>query len=228
MSGWGSTGWSRDGPADGQADTGADPGVASRAPGPGKVGSHPVSGEGRPGMPDTWPASTSWLPHDLEGRLHEMERMLAEAKVVPLSASVMLNRAELEGVLERLREALPESLRQARWVLRERDELLEAAEREATRLVADAEEERDRLIARTEVVQAANREADRVMEEAREYARQIRLEAEDYVDAKLANFEVVLHKTLAAVTRGREKLRGRLGTEDLAGEPGEDEGADSG
>jgi hypothetical protein len=36
------------------------------------------------------------------------------------------------------------------------------------------------------------------------------MEAEDYVDAKLANFEIVLQKTLAAVARGRESLRGRL------------------
>jgi hypothetical protein len=46
---------------------------------------------------------------------------------------------------------------------------------------------------------------------ARTQAEAMRLQTEDYVDAKLANFEVVLHKTLSAVERGREKLRGRLG-----------------
>ena len=37
----------------------------------------------------------------------------------------------------------------------------------------------------------------------------MRAEVDDYVDTKLANFEVVLDKTLAAVNRGRDKLRGR-------------------
>jgi hypothetical protein len=64
-------------------------------------------------------------------------------------------------------------------------------------------------------MQTATREADRVIEEANENARKMRLEVEDYVDAKLANFEVVLHKTLGAVERGRDKLRGRHELEEL-------------
>lgn len=83
-------------------------------------------------------------------------------------------------------------------------------------MMQDAEAERARLVSRTEVVQSANREADRILDEATEQAHQIRLEVEDYVDAKLANFEVVLQKTLAAVERGREKLRGRLAADELA------------
>ena len=153
---------------------------------------------------------------DIEAKLHQLDRMVAEAKPVPLSASVMLNKAELEGLLGELRAAMPEELRQARWVMKERDEILDKANRESERILEDANEERARLIAKTEVVHAAGREADRIVEEAQEQARQIRLEAEDYVDAKLANFEVVLHKTLSAVERGREKLRGRLDTDELA------------
>ena len=43
----------------------------------------------------------------------------------------------------------------------------------------------------------------------------IRQEVDDYVDQKLANFEVVLNKTLSAVHRGREKLRGRQELDEL-------------
>jgi hypothetical protein len=46
--------------------------------------------------------------------------------------------------------------------------------------------------------------------------RQMRMEVDDYVDTKLANFEIVLNKTLAAVLRGREKLHGRHDMEELA------------
>lgn len=157
-------------------------------------------------------------PLDLEAKLHQLERMVAEAKAVPLSASVMLNRAEVDGLLSEIRASVPDELRQARFVVMERDELLQEARRDADAIVAEAREERARLVAGKAVVQAAQREADRIVEDAREHARQIRLEAEDYVDAKLANFEVVLHKTLGAVERGREKLRGRLDTDQLAAE----------
>ncbi len=161
-------------------------------------------------------SSPDSVPLDVEAKLHQLEVMLAEAKSVPLSTSIMLNRAEIDGLVTDLRNALPEELRQARWILKKRDELLERARREASKLVQEAEAERTRLVSRTEVVQSANREADRILDEATEQAHQIRLEVEDYVDAKLANFEVVLQKTLGAVERGRQKLRGRLASDELA------------
>lgn len=164
----------------------------------------------------TWHAARGdGVTMDLEARLHQLELMVAEAKGVPLSASIMLNRAEVEGLLAELRDSLPDEIRQARWIIKERDELLDRARREAQDTIDDAEAERARLVSRTEVVQAANREADRIVQEAHEQARQMKLEAEDYVDAKLANFEVVLNKTLTAVERGREKLRGRLDVDEL-------------
>ena len=156
------------------------------------------------------------VPPDVEAKLHQLERLITEAKAVPLSASVMVNRAEVDGLLADVRAALPDELTQARWVVKERDEILERAQADADRLVEDARSERDRLVSQEEVVRTADQEATRILEEAREHARQIRLEAEDYVDAKLANFEVVLNKTLSAVERGRQKLRGRLDSDSLS------------
>jgi cell division septum initiation protein DivIVA len=156
------------------------------------------------------------VPLDVEAKLHQLERLVTEAKAVPLSASIMLNRAEIDGVVGDLRDALPDELTQARWVIKERDDILDHARTDAERLVADARKERDRLVSEREVVRASEGQADEILNEAREHARQIRLEAEDYVDAKLANFEVVLNKTLGAVERGRAKLRGSLDTDQLS------------
>lgn len=153
---------------------------------------------------------------DVDANLAQLELMVAEAKAVPLSSSIMLNRADIDTLIEDLRKSLPEELRQARWLLKEREDVLDRAHHEGEQMLQDARNERERLVAKTEVVRAANREGDRIIDEASERARQIRLEAEDYVDAKLANFEVVLQKTLGAVERGRQKLRGRLDAEELA------------
>jgi vacuolar-type H+-ATPase subunit H len=163
---------------------------------------------------------------DVEAYLAQIEQQLAEARPVPLSASVMVNRKDFEDVVDDLRAHLPEELRQARWVIKERDEVLEQAERESEQLVADARAERDRLVSQTEVVRASRREADRILDEAREQARVLRLEAEDYVDGKLANFEIVLAKTMKAVERGRERLRGRLASDELADGAEDSDGSD--
>ncbi|GGI06450.1 hypothetical protein [Egicoccus halophilus] len=156
------------------------------------------------------------VPLDVEAKLHQLERLVAEAKAVPLSASIMLNRAEIDGLVADVRDALPDELTQARRILRERDDILERARADAEHIVEDAREDAARLVSHEQVVRSADRTADQVVEEAREQARQMRLEAEDYVDAKLANFEVVLQKTLTAVEKGRQRLRGRLDTDQLA------------
>jgi cell division septum initiation protein DivIVA len=135
---------------------------------------------------------------------------IRDARPLPFSASAVVNRKEVLDRLERLYESMPEDLRKADWVLKDRDEVLSRIQQEAQELLAQAREERDRMVARTEIVGAANREADKIVEDARLRAREIRMEAEDYVDAKLASFEVVLQKTLAAVVKGRESLQGRL------------------
>ncbi|HEV2891324.1 MAG TPA: hypothetical protein VGX28_13195 [Frankiaceae bacterium] len=152
---------------------------------------------------------------DAQAKLDELTELVENAKSMPLSASVLVNKADVLALLDELRAALPDELREAQWVIKDRDEVIESGRKEADRIIADARTEAARLVSRTEVMQTATKEADRVVEEAKENARRMRLEVEDYVDAKLANFEVVLHKTLGAVERGRDKLRGRHELEEL-------------
>jgi cell division septum initiation protein DivIVA len=142
--------------------------------------------------------------------LENVIKDIRDARPVPFSASAVINRKEVLDRLERLYESMPEDLRKANWVLKDRDEVLTRIQQEAQELLGQAREERERLVARTEIVAAANREADKIIEDARLRAREIRMEAEDYVDSKLASFEVILQKTLAAVVKGRESLQGRL------------------
>ena len=145
---------------------------------------------------------------DLIERIDELQLLIEEAKGVPMSSSAVINREELLELLAQLKESVPEEVRQARWMSRDRDELLARARKEAERVVTEAAEQRDRLLSRTEIVSAANREAERIVDEGRERAAKLRVEAEDYIDQKLAAFEILLNKTLSTVSRGREQLRG--------------------
>ena len=155
-------------------------------------------------------------PSSVEDVLDELDAVLDAARTMPLSSSVLVNRATVGGHLRALRDLLPEEFAQARWVVGERDDILERARADAERMLSEARAESERLVSEQHVVRAAIEEAERVRTAAEDSARRMRLEAEDYVDAKLANFEVVLQKTLAAVERGRERLRGRLDADDLA------------
>ncbi len=144
---------------------------------------------------------------DAESLLRRAMRMVASARAMPLSTSVLVSRDELIAVLEGALERLPDEMRQARWLLRERDEFIESGRREANNLLEEVRAQAERMVQRTEIVRHANQQAQKVVEEAREEARRLRHEAEDFCDQKLASFEIVLERTLKTVLAGREKLR---------------------
>ncbi|KQV95352.1 ATP synthase F0 subunit B [Streptomyces sp. Root369] len=145
---------------------------------------------------------------DVQKKLDEIVSTVSGARSMPMSASVMVNRAELLAMLEELRQALPGSLAQAQELIGDREQMVEQARQEAERIIGQAHAERGSLISDTEVARRSQAEADRILNEARQEAEEVRAEADDYVDSKLANFEVVLTKTLGSVGRGREKLLG--------------------
>jgi cell division septum initiation protein DivIVA len=109
-------------------------------------------------------------------------------------------------LLEAVRDELPEELRRARRMLKDHEELLAAARREAADIVSDGRVQSERMVQRTEIVRQAEHRAVRIIEDAEAEARQMRHEAEDYVDQKLAGFEIVLDRTLKTVRAGRERL----------------------
>ncbi|MCX4996150.1 ATP synthase F0 subunit B [Streptomyces longwoodensis] len=145
---------------------------------------------------------------DVQKKLDEIVAAVSSARSMPMSASCVVNRAELLSLLEEVRAALPDSLAQARELIGDREQMVEEARQEAERIISHAHAERGSLISDTEVARRSQAEADRILTEARQEAEEIRAEADEYVDSKLANFEVVLTKTLGSVGRGREKLLG--------------------
>jgi cell division septum initiation protein DivIVA len=158
---------------------------------------------------------------DLATRLQQLEELVREAKSMPLSSSALLNRDEVMDLIKDMREALPDEIRQARWVVKDREELLAKARRDADAAVDEGRAEQLRLATHEAVVQRAKEEAERLVREAGDEARRLRLEAEDYADAKLAQFEASLQRileemiatngslarTIDQVQAGRDKLR---------------------
>jgi vacuolar-type H+-ATPase subunit H len=145
---------------------------------------------------------------DVQKKLDEIVAAVAGARSMPMSASCVVNRADLLAMLEEMREALPGSLAQAQEVIGDREHMVEQARQEAERIIGQAHAERGSIVSDTEIARRSQSEADRILAEARQEAEEVRAEADDYVDSKLANFEVVLTKTLGSVGRGREKLLG--------------------
>jgi len=144
---------------------------------------------------------------DVESLLERVRSQIEGARPMPLSASVLVNREELLEYLEEAIARLPEELRRARWLLKEREEFLAKARREADEVVDAARARAERLVQRTEIVRQAESTALRIVEDAEGQSRALQHEAEDYVDRKLAQFEVILDRVLQEISRGRERLQ---------------------
>jgi hypothetical protein len=142
----------------------------------------------------------------VEGILDELIDIVSTAKSVPLSSSVMIARDDVLELLEEVRDDLPEELRRARRLLKDRDDVVATARREAAEIIEDARLHAERMVERTAIVREAEHRAVRLVEDAEAEGRRLRHEAEDYIDQKLAGFEIVLDRTMKTVRSGRERL----------------------
>jgi F0F1-type ATP synthase membrane subunit b/b' len=145
--------------------------------------------------------------YDLETLLLQIREVVDTARTMPMSASVLVNREETLDIIDDALRSLPEELRHARWLLKEREEYLAQARRDAEDIVEAARVQAERMVERTEVAREARRVAQQVVSHAEADSRRLRHEAEDYIDQKLASFEVVLERTMQTVQRGREQLQ---------------------
>jgi hypothetical protein len=144
---------------------------------------------------------------DTESLLKRVIEIIEGTRALPLSSSVKLdNKEEVLELLDEAAQRLPEETKQARWLLKERDEFLAKMQREGDDIVKAARLQAERMVQRTEIVREAKETARRAVEAGRDEARRLRLEAEDYCDQKLAAFEVVLDRVIKTVHAGREKL----------------------
>src|SRR5574341_1288361 len=111
--------------------------------------------------------------------IDRLDDLVHNAKAVPLTDQVRLDREEIYEILDQMRATIPEEIKQARWIVKERQEML------------------------------AENQAEDIVDDARRKARETRLEMEDWADSILSTLEVNLDKFLTAVKRGRERLHER-------------------
>jgi len=152
-------------------------------------------------------APDPYRPPQVEAILREARDIIENARAMPLSASSMVNKEELLDMIDEAMRRLPDDLRNARWLLKEREEFLAKVTREGDEILELARSRAERLVQRTEVVRTAEQTARRLVETAREESRRMRLETEDYCDQKLKNFESTLGQARDVIATGRRKLQ---------------------
>ncbi len=111
-------------------------------------------------------ASTTYRIPEVEQLLDRVTDLIDQARPMPLSTSAMINKDEILDLLAEVRSRLPEELRAARWLLKEREEFLEKVKREGEDLLEEARSQAERMVQRTEVVKAAEQRGRQIVEKA--------------------------------------------------------------
>jgi cell division septum initiation protein DivIVA len=146
---------------------------------------------------------------DVKDLIDRLRSTIEHASSMTMSSSAVINRGELLGLIEELEKALPAAFEQSDKVFSEREALIAEAQERAARIVQEAQFEHDRLVSDSDVYRIALRKSEELRATAEKECAALRHETDEYVDTRLANFEITLSKTLEAVSRGRDRLQGR-------------------
>jgi len=137
-----------------------------------------------------------------------LDDLVHNAKPIPLTDQVRVDKEGIYDLLDQIRATIPDEIKQARWIVKERQEMLAEAKSEAERIIKQARERQERLTSEDEVTKQAERAAEDTVKDARGREREILLGAEDYAAEILNTLEVNLSRFNAAVQRGRDRLAG--------------------
>ena len=155
---------------------------------------------------DAYVRTTNGYVGDAEALLQRAIDIIANAPKMPLSSSPRIDGDEIIELLDEAMRRMPEEMRHARWMIKERQDFVAKTRREADELLEAARVQAERMVQRTEVVRAAEARARQINEAAEADARRLRHETEDFLDQRLASFEILLDKLNKTVQAGRSRL----------------------
>jgi vacuolar-type H+-ATPase subunit H len=152
------------------------------------------------------PAGANPETQDILDIVDDLIVHLHEAKMMPLSSNALVDRDVFLTRLETLRASLPDELRAARWMVREREAFISRTNEKAREIVDKAREEADALVAESNIVKEAVEEANILVRRAEGDARRLRLEAEDDIERKLQEMEHLLDELTIKVQGSRAEF----------------------
>lgn len=146
-------------------------------------------------------------PTDILDIVDDLMVHLHEAKTMPLSSNALVDRDAFLSLLETLRASVPDELRAARWMVREREAFISRTNEKAREIMEKARTEADDMVSASNIVAEAVEEANILVRRAEGDARRLRLETEDEIDKKLQRVEGRLEDIMAQVKDARNELR---------------------
>lgn len=144
---------------------------------------------------------------DLLSVLNDLEEVIENSSKIPLTKKILVDEERVLDLLDRVRTTLPEEIRQAKWILQEREKVLVDSQKEAARILEDAQRQVVIKADDSEVARQAKTVAEEIVGKAEVVASEIREGARAYADDILKNMEDSLGKIMDQINQGRNELK---------------------
>jgi hypothetical protein len=147
------------------------------------------------------------LDSDVLSLLEELEEIIDRGVKIPMTGKVLVDDSVIFELLDRIRSVMPEEMRNAKWILNERQRIIDEAQAEAQKLMDRGKSYMEKMAEDNEIVKQAQGYAEDVVRQAQIYAREVKFGAVQYADELLESIEVKVHETVQSIRRNREELK---------------------
>ncbi|MGI6755607.1 MAG: ATPase [Atopobiaceae bacterium] len=153
---------------------------------------------------------------DIEDLISEIEDIVNEAKPSFGGGGhkKIIDDEDIFAIIDEIRSKFPQEFQDARRIIKEQEETLDHARKQADAIIADAQRQAVVIASDQEVVRLAKQEAESIRDQAQQYERDTRYNAEQYADTVLSHLEENLKSVTSSVTRVRQTLNENSGVQD--------------
>ncbi len=144
---------------------------------------------------------------DLLSLLNEMEELIENCARIPMTRKVLVDEDRLLDFMDRIRTTMPDEIRQAKWIIQEREKVIADSKREAERVLEDAQKEIEKQAEESEVARQARMVAEEIINKAKTIAQEIRDGARAYADDVLKSLAENTARVMEQIQQGRDELK---------------------
>lgn len=152
---------------------------------------------------------TSEIRMDLQFLIERLESMVTGARRVPISGKLMLDEQDLADLIDQMRSVVPDEIRAARKVLKERDSIIAEAQQQADDILKNAHSQAEMLLDEQGLMAEAQARANQYLEEVEMEAQERINGADEYARQVLSQLREQLGKHLRTIEKGLDALNSR-------------------
>ena len=146
---------------------------------------------------------------DIQFLVERLEAMVVNARKLPLTSQIVLEQAAILDLIDQLRVAIPEEVKQARRVNQETDRMLATAREEAEQIIGAAQEQAALLLQDQSILREAETKAQDMIGQAQGKSEETMRGADQYAADVLVRLESDLVKTLSIIKKSLELIEER-------------------